>query len=761
VLILLALGSLVAGAATALLRAGAGTEAPAEPRGCWRLELPPGADFPADRAAAWIASLAPLLREGGPLLWAELRGSASGVALFVSAPPAWEGFLSAQLGAWVPGARLEPVRDMEPGGVLAAVPLRAERPDLWPLRTAGRRDPDPLLAVLGTLAEGESPAGLRVAWGPAPPNWKAWAPLALAAARTGRPLPPRGWRVWPFLLWQALRDGGAEPSRARALPAADLQPAAGKAREAVFAARALAWAPGRSAPEAERRAGALAAQAGGAFRAPLGNALVPAGRPRSAASWAELDGLRPPEVALSPAELGGLLHLPDHPHLPRGASRTVPPPEAVREAAREPAPGRVRLGEALAPDGPVPFGLGPAERRQHLYVVGKTGTGKSTLLAQIAKQDLEAGRGLALIDPHGDLAERVLALVPESRYGETVYFNPADREFPVPLNPLWTHAPAERPLAASAVVGVFRKLSGEMWGPRLENILRHACLALLENPAPSLAMLPRLLTDSGYRHDVLGDVRDPVVRGFFLQEYESYDPRWRAEAAAPVLTRVGQFLASPLVRNVVGAPGPGLDLRGLMDRGGILVANLSAGKLGEDSMALLGGLLVAGFQLAAMARADRPEGERRDFVLLVDEFQHFANDAFGAILSEARKYRLSLVLSHQYLDQLPAPVSGAVFGNVGSLAVFRVGQGDTARLVRELTPQFEAEDLVRLPDYRFCARIAHDGAALPAFSARTFPPDGTARDLGPLVERSRQRWGRVRAAVDLELADLWEGRASP
>jgi hypothetical protein len=255
-------------------------------------------------------------------------------------------------------------------------------------------------------------------------------------------------------------------------------------------------------------------------------------------------------------------------------------------------------------------------------------------------------------------------------------------------------------------------------------------------------------------------VRDPVVRNFFLQEYESYDPRWRAEAAAPVLTRVGAFLASPLVRNVVGAPGPGLDLRDLLDRGGILVANLSTGKIGEDNAALLGGLLVARLQLAAMARADQAEGERRDFCLLVDEFQHFAGEAFLTILSEARKYHLSLVLSHQYLDQVPERVSDAVFGNVGSLAVFRVGQGDTGRLVREMAPQFDGEDLVHLPDYRFCARLAREGGPLPAFSARTVPLTFRAGEAAPLREESRRRWGRARAEVELELADVWEGRAS-
>lgn len=726
---------------------------------CWRVALPRDAKFSATQAAAWFAALAPLLRDGQGAA-VELRGGPEGLRLLILAPAAWAPSLQAQLTAWLPGARLEPVPPgTELPGSFAAVGLRLDRPEIYPLRVAGAREPDPLLGLAGALSAGGS-VGLQIAWNSGPHGWRGWAAVALAAARAGRPIPPRGWRFWPLLVWQTLRGESFTPSRSGAsVPTTDLRGASSKARNEVFSARLTAWAGGPPVP-ASLRARALAEQVGAAFRDPLGNALVPVGPPQAVAAYSELAGLAGPELCLSAAELGSLFHLPEHLDLPREGSRLVPPPPEVMAAALHPGPGWLQLGEGITPDGALPFGLTPGERRRHLYVVGKTGTGKSTLLAQIVRQDLEAGRGLALIDPHGDLAERVLTLVPPERYPETVYLNPADREFPVPLNPLHAATPAERPLVASGVVGVLKKLSGESWGPRLEHILRNSCLALLETPHPSLALLPRLLTDREYRRELLSHVRDPVVRGFFLQEYESYDPRWRAEAAAPVLTRVGAFLASPLVRNVVGAPGPGLDLRNLLDQGGILIANLSTGKIGEDSAALLGGLLVARLQLAAMARAELPEEERRDFCLLVDEFQHFAGDAFLTILSEARKYHLSLVLSHQYLDQVPERVSDAVFGNVGSLAVFRVGQGDTARLVRELAPQFDAEDLVHLPDYRFCARLAQEGGALPAFTARTVPLTSPAANAEQVREASRRRWGRARAEVELELADVWEGRTS-
>jgi DNA helicase HerA-like ATPase len=466
-------------------------------------------------------------------------------------------------------------------------------------------------------------------------------------------------------------------------------------------------------------------------------------------------------VALSAAELGGLFHVPADPSplLRAEASRVAPaPPEALSPRGADEGAVTV-LGEAWAGGEVVPFGLSQAERRQHLYVVGKTGTGKSTLLANLVRQDLEAGRGFALLDPHGDLAERALALVPPGREGSIAYLDPADRDWPVGLNPLHAAAPRERPLVASGVVGAFKKLWGDSWGPRLEHFLRNAVLLLLEDDEPTLAALPRVLADAGYRRRLLARAADPLLRGFFLDEFEAADARWRAEAIAPILNKVGQFLASPLVRHVVGQKGPGLPLGEAMDEGLAVVANLSAGRIGEDGSALVGGLLVAGLQLAAMRRAERPEGERRDFALVVDEFQRFDNEAFAQILSEARKYRLSLVLSHQYLGQLSPGTADAVTGNAGSLAAFRMGAPDAARLARELAPEFGPGDLVNLPDFRFVAQVRRSGEAVPAFSARTLPPPSPSGSPAAVVEASRQRWARPRAEVETEIADLWEGRS--
>jgi Helicase HerA, central domain len=733
-----------------------------EKRVSWRLVLPREARFGLAEATAWFAALAPHLAREGPRPSVELCGEGREVVMHLIAPAAWEAPLRGQLAAWFPCARLERCEVARPAGVLAVLPLRLERPALYPLRLPQPKEPDPLLGVLGALTQRDEDCGLRLTWGPAPSDWSRWVSAALTAARSGGRLPPRGAWLWVYLIAQLLRQGTAASDRSsRPVPTRTpaLVAAAAKARDPVFDASVCVWARGKSRDEVTRRATELAAHLRVGYRDPAGNALVAAGTVQTVDSLQALDRAPQSKITLSAAELGALFHLPvtDHPLIPREPSRHAAP--ASRLLSTSGSVGDITWwGEALTPERPVPFGLDVADRRHHSYLLGKTGTGKSTLLATIARQDLEAGRGVGLIDPHGDLAERMLTLVPPDRYDHVLYFNPADTDFPIGFNLLAATTPTERPLVASGVVGVFKKLYSDFWGPRLEYILRNALLVLLETPAPSLLGVPRLLTDREYRQRLLPHVRDPILRTFFLEEFERYDPRWRAEAIAPILNKVNQFLASPVVRHVVGQSRRGFNLRQIMDHGGVFIANLASGRIGEDNAALLGGLLVAGFQLAAMARADQPEEQRRDFFLFVDEFQHFANEAFAGILSEARKYRLSLTLSHQYLDQVPPALSDAVLGNVGSLAVFRVGAPDTTRLVRELAPVFDAQDLVHLPDHQFCARITRTGETSTAFSARTIPLPETTRDIRSLIERSRARWARPRAEVELEIADAWEGR---
>ena len=319
------------------------------------------------------------------------------------------------------------------------------------------------------------------------------------------------------------------------------------------------------------------------------------------------------------------------------------------------------------------FGIRRADRRHHLYIIGKTGTGKSTLIANLARQDIRNGDGLALLDPHGDLVEQVLRSVPEKRQGNLIYFNVPDSAHPLAFNPLESTDAASRPLVASGLISVFQKIWAESWGPRMEYILRNALLALLDVPGRALLDIPRLLDEPTFRRQVLAYVRNEQVRRFWLREYETYPARFRAEAIAPIQNKVGEFLVNPILRGIVGQPKSAFDLRNVMDEGKILLVNLAKGKIGEDTAALLGGMLVTKIGLAALSRSNQTESERRDFYLYAAEFPSFTTTSFAGMLSEMRKYHLGLVLAHQYMDQVEETVRGAVLGNVGTMIAFRIG----------------------------------------------------------------------------------------
>src|SRR2546426_11423291 len=318
------------------------------------------------------------------------------------------------------------------------------------------------------------------------------------------------------------------------------------------------------------------------------------------------------------------------------------------------------------------FGIKRADRRAHIYIIGKTGTGKSTLIANLARQDLVHGEGFALLDPHGDLAEHVLKLVPEERRADLIYFNVPDTARPLVFNPLESEQPALKPLVASGLISVFKKIWADSWGPRMEYILRNALLALLDLPGSTLHDIPKLLDDSVFRRHVLAYVRNDQVRRFWLREYENYPVRFRAEAIAPIQNKVGEFLVNPILRNVVGQPRSAFDLRRVMDEGKILLVNLAKGKIGEDTSSLLGAMLGTKISLAALNRIELAEADRRDFYLYADEFPSFTTTSFAGMLSEMRKYHVGLVLAHQYMDQLDEAVRGAVLGNVGTVIAFRV-----------------------------------------------------------------------------------------
>lgn len=390
------------------------------------------------------------------------------------------------------------------------------------------------------------------------------------------------------------------------------------------------------------------------------------------------------------------------------------------------------------------FGIKEKNRRGHIYMVGKTGTGKSTLISNMAASDAKDGNGLALIDPHGDLAEALLDLIPKQRIKNVVYFNPADLDHPIAFNPLESVAPEKRHLVVSGLISVFKKIWPEFWGPRLEHILRHTLLTLLEYPGATLLDVTRLLTLKDYRSIVLKYVRSEPVREFWFFEFEKYSAWLRSEAISPILNKMSQFLTSEPLRKIVNQKKSALNFRKMMDEGKILVVNLSKGKIGEDNCALLGAMIVTKIQLAALSRTDVPEHRRRSFYLFVDEVQNFMTLSFADALSEARKYGLSLVLAHQYIEQLDPKIRAAVFGNVGTLISFRVGAEDAKLLAREFYPVFMEADLVNLPNHHIYLKLMIDGHTSQPFSAVTLPSQEKGiSSKRKIIELSRAKYTKA------------------
>ena len=369
------------------------------------------------------------------------------------------------------------------------------------------------------------------------------------------------------------------------------------------------------------------------------------------------------------------------------------------------------------------FGIRPSDRRAHLYIIGKTGTGKSTLVETMALQDARANRGFALLDPHGDLAERIIDKLPVDRLQDLIYFNVPDVAHPLGFNPLESVPPIKRPLAASGLLEAFKKIWSDSWGPRMEHILRNALLALLDQPQSTLTDVLNLLSDKGFRRSAMTRVYSQQVRDFWLREYESYPARFRIEAIAPVQNKVGAFLANPVLNAILTQMQSSFDLRRIMDERKILLVNLSKGRIGEDPGGLLGALIVARIGLAALSRTDIPEKERKDFYVYLDEFQNFTTLSLANMLSELRKYRVNLILAHQYLSQLDPQVRDAILGNVGNIISFRLGLGDAEILGSEFQPEVSIMDLINLSNYHIYLKLMINGVVSRPFSAETSAPN--------------------------------------
>ncbi len=387
------------------------------------------------------------------------------------------------------------------------------------------------------------------------------------------------------------------------------------------------------------------------------------------------------------------------------------------------------------------FGIRNEDRRKHMYIIGKSGTGKSTLIANLAIDDMRKKRGLCVIDPHGDLSLHLLEYVPSHRVNDFIYLDPSDPTRSFAINPLEVKDENQRELVASGIVAIFKKLYGNSWGPRLEYHLRNAIVSVMQMPDATLLMVPEVLTNAAFRAKVIDNLKDPTMKSYWINEFENMTERLRAESISSILNKVGQFTSSEKIRHIIGHPKSTIDIEKVMNEGKILVLNLAQGYLGEDNASLLGAMIITKIQLAAMNRVHVDEEARRDFYLYVDEFQNFATTSFIKILSEARKYRLNLILANQYIAQIPEDVRAAIFGNAGTMMSFLIGAEDARYMAREFGERFKEEDLLALGNYQSILKLSIAGMTQSPFLCFTLPlPTSNTQNREKVLKVSRERY---------------------
>lgn len=456
---------------------------------------------------------------------------------------------------------------------------------------------------------------------------------------------------------------------------------------------------------------------------------------------------------ISPLELSTLYHLPNADEVPHIVHVLAKKSEAPQDVSRVGESDVSFFGQTNYHNNFDTFGIKRVDRRRHLYVVGKSGSGKSKMLELLIKEDIDAGKGVGVLDPHGDLVDNILEFIPKERINDVIVFDPSDLEFPISFNPMENVAEAQKMQVTIGFIQIFKKLFGSNWTDRLEHVLRYTVLALLDSPNTTVLSILKMLTDKNYRQNIVSRIQDNVVKNFWVSEFAGWSEKFDAEAITPLLNKVGQFVATNMIRNIIGQPVSKFDLRDIMDNKKIILMKVSKGLLGEENSSLLGAMIVTKVYQAAMSRADTKEDKREDFYFYVDEFQNFATETFAEILSEARKYRLNLTIAHQYMGQLSGFVQKTVFGNVGSIVSFRVGADDAGILAEEYTPIFTARDIINLGVREFYCKMSINGEIREAFSAKTLTvPNLNENFVTEIIAESRLRYCENRSEVEKMLA---------
>ncbi len=706
----------------------------------------------------------------------EMASSSDGINFYAYTPRQFKSFVESQIYAQYPTAEIREAvdysRSIPDNAVVIGTELALAKDFIFPIKTFRDFEVDPLAAVtsaLGSVRNGEQ-IWIQILVRPIDDFWQdrghdyvkmireGKEAVALNASTimldVGKHILSVGTNVIPYMMKGPTEvdpkaaAGNLLPPKLSAGQELDLKTIENKLSKIGFETKVRVIAAAQSADLAQQRLSSAIASFKQFSTASLNSFETDPDSPKTSELLKSYQERFFPEneagdYVLTIEELASIFHLPnvsvETPTIAWTRAKKGEPPLNL------PSENVTYIGKTFFRDHEAKFGIKRADRRKHMYIIGKTGVGKSTMIKNMIIQDMRAGNGVAVLDPHGQLIDELLEFVPENRLDDVVIFNPADSDHPVSLNMLEMVDTKQRTLIADGLLDVFKKYFENSWGPRLEYILKNCILTLLEVPNTSLMSVLRLLVDRDYRKYIVNLINDPQMKNFWTNEFSKLEQNERliTEAISPIQNKVGQFLNSELIRNIVGQPKSTIKIDDIINNRKLFFVNLASGRIGANNTSLLGAMIVSQLQFAAMRRVDIPEEQRTDFFLYADEFQNFATDSFAVILSEARKYRLDLTITHQYIDQMPETVRDAIFGNVGTLICFGVGNQDATFLEQEFTPTFMANDFVNLGRFEMYLRLQIDDMASLPFSAISLPPYSDATHMSQrAIAASRAKFGR-------------------